>query len=425
MTPEPAPEAASRTRKVLYFILLAIGGGTIFKAMYLREVFYYPWNEFFGLNNTQSGLLMSWLGLVGIVSGAVAGIIVDRIPSPRGILSFAYLAMAALAFWQSLKPSYETMFLIVGLMSFVGNGLFLVSMAKMARLLAGRDQQGRFFGFLESGRGIAGTLLTAIAVAAVSANQSSLGIEFILRMDASVYLALGLATWFLLPAGFQHIADAPPKRVSDLIAMLRTWKLWVAALIVACTIFLYQGAAYLVPYLTDAYGMTESQAAIVGMIRAYFLAFLFSPIAGFLCDKVGSALTVMRALFVAAGTITASFIVVPKNATFLVLLIGLVLILGALTFGLRGIMYAQVEEIGIPKEYTGTAMGLIICIGFSPEAYIHLAFGSLLDSQGLDAYPTMFATTAAVLALGALACTVLLRAIRVPAHHRREVHESA
>ena len=54
--------------KFLFFILLAVGGGTIFKAMYLREVFYYPWNNFFGLNNTQSGILMSWLGFVGIIS---------------------------------------------------------------------------------------------------------------------------------------------------------------------------------------------------------------------------------------------------------------------------------------------------------------------------------------------------------------------
>ena len=32
--------------KFLFFILLAVGGGTISKAMYLREVFYYPWNNF-------------------------------------------------------------------------------------------------------------------------------------------------------------------------------------------------------------------------------------------------------------------------------------------------------------------------------------------------------------------------------------------
>ena len=77
--------------------------------------------------------------------------------------------------------------------------------------------------------------------------------------------------------------------------------------------------------------------------------------------------------------IAASFIIVPHESFYLPLLIGLVLILGGLTFGLRGIMYAQVNEINIPKAYTGTAMGFLICLGFSPEAYVHIIFGFLMD----------------------------------------------
>ena len=69
----------SNFKKWFLVLLLAVGGGTIFKSMYLREVFYYPWNEFMGVDNTQSGILMSWLGLVGIIAGAIAGVIVDKI----------------------------------------------------------------------------------------------------------------------------------------------------------------------------------------------------------------------------------------------------------------------------------------------------------------------------------------------------------
>ncbi|MDF6156106.1 MFS transporter, partial [Escherichia coli] len=94
---------------------------------------------------------------------------------------------------------------------------------------------------------------------------------------------------------------------------------------------------------------------------------------------------------------------------FLILLITLVLLLGALTFGMRGIMYAQVNEIRIPKEFTGTAMGILICIGFSPEAYVHLIFGYLLDTYKEFAYTLMFATIAAVLFAGALCSGLLYR----------------
>ena len=398
--------------KFLFFILLAVGGGTIFKAMYLREVFYYPWNNFFGLNNTQSGILMSWLGFVGIISGAIAGIIVDKFKNPKTILAFAYISMSLLAIWQSFRPVYELQFVIIGCMSFVGNGLFLVSMTKIARLIASDNEQGRYFGFLESGRGIAGTLLTLIAVGIVSAYESeALSIGFILRFDACVYFVLGIVSYIYFPSGVSIIENAEPKKVSDLLTMLKCERLWLAALVVASIIFIYQSASYLVPYLTDAYGMEADSAAIVGMIRAYFLAFVVAPFAGIVADKVGSALKVMAAFLFIGSIIAASFIIVPHESFYLPLLIGLVLILGGLTFGLRGIMYAQVNEINIPKAYTGTAMGFLICLGFSPEAYVHIIFGFLMDKLHENAYPVMFVTMAAVMLFGALICMILRRGV--------------
>ncbi|SUH01343.1 putative membrane protein [Salmonella enterica subsp. enterica] len=103
--------------------------------------------------------------------------------------------------------------------------------------------------------------------------------------------------------------------------------------------------------------MTPDQTAVIGMIRAYFLAFIISPFAGLLADKIGSSLKVMASFFILGALITASFIFIPHDSRFLILLITLVLLLGALTFGMRGIMYAQVNEIRIPKVFTGTAMG--------------------------------------------------------------------
>ena len=399
--------------KFLFFILLAVGGGTIFKAMYLREVFYYPWNNFFSLNNTESGILMSWLGFVGIISGAISGIIVDKFKNPKGILAFAYFAMAILAIWQSFKPSFDLMFIIIGGMSFVGNGLFLVSMAKIARLLASDNEQGRYFGFLESGRGIAGTVLTLIAIAIVSSFESeSLSIGFILRFDACIYIVLGIVSYLYFPQGVGVIENAEPKKISDLLTMLKCKRLWLADIAVASIIFIYQGASYLVPYLTDAYGMQADTAAIVGMIRAYFLAFVIAPFAGIIADKIGSALKLMAIFLITGTVISLSFTIVPHQNVFLPLLIGLVLILGGLTFGLRGIMYAQISEIKIPKEYTGTAMGFLICLGFSPEAYVHIIFGYLMDTMGDKAYPIMFVTMGAVLLLGGIICIYLYKNVK-------------
>lgn len=86
----------------------------------------------------------------------------------------------------------------------------------------------------------------------------------------------------------------------------------------------------------------------------------------------------MASFFTLGALITASFIFIPHDSHFLILLITLVLLLGALTFGMRGIMYAQVNEIRIPKEFTGTAMGILICIGFSPKLMSTLSSDTFL-----------------------------------------------
>ena len=70
-------------------------------------------------------------------------------------------------------------------------------------------------------------------------------------------------------------------------------------------------------------------------------------------------------------------------------------------------MYAQVSELRIPKEYTGTAMGFLLFVGFSPEAFVHIIFGHLLDVMHNDAYPLIFISMAIVMALGCGICIVL------------------
>lgn len=44
------------------FIVLVIGGGTVFKLSSLKDAFYVPMQEFMNLSNTQIGLALSVYG---------------------------------------------------------------------------------------------------------------------------------------------------------------------------------------------------------------------------------------------------------------------------------------------------------------------------------------------------------------------------
>ena len=47
-------------------------------------------------------------------------------------------------------------------------------------------------------------------------------------------------------------------------------------------------------------------------------------------------------------------------------------------FALRGIYFALLEESGTPRELTGTAVGVICFVGFTPEIFMPLVTGWLI-----------------------------------------------
>ena len=394
-------------------ILLAIGGGTIFKSLYLREMLYYPWNEFMGVDNTQSGLLMSWLGLVGVLAGSFAGVIVDKINNTRLVIAGTFLVMGLATLWQSTAPSLPVQYVIIGILSTFANGFFLVSMVRATRLIGDAESQGKMFGFLESGRGIAGSLVSAVAIYIVAQASSDIeGVANILYAYGFLYIGLGVMMWFCIPkTKDEEKSDEKKEKLSigDVLSIAKVKEVWLAAFAVFATICFYQGSSYLVPYLTDAYGMSTDQAAIVGMIRAYVLAIFLAPIAGILVDKVGSAIKVMKFLFIVGALCTGLFLVIPQKPEVVWFMIAALLVAGSINFALRGVMYAQLEEIKVPKHLTGTVTGIVLTIGFSPEIFIHAVFGYWLDTYQLEGYNYMFIFMTTLFALAAFSSAYLYK----------------
>lgn len=62
----------------LLYIVLVIGGGTVFKLSSLKDAFYVPMQEFMNLSNTQIGLALSVYGIVQTVGNFASIYIADR-----------------------------------------------------------------------------------------------------------------------------------------------------------------------------------------------------------------------------------------------------------------------------------------------------------------------------------------------------------
>jgi len=79
-------------------------------------------------------------------------------------------------------------------------------------------------------------------------------------------------------------------------------------------------------------------------------------------------------------------------------------------FALRGVYFATFEEVGIPLAVTGTVTGVVSVIGYTPDIFIPLTGGALLDKfPGALGYRYFFLVISGLCFLGLLAALVIAR----------------
>ena len=73
------------------------------------------------------------------------------------------------------------------------------------------------------------------------------------------------------------------------------------------------------------------------------------------------------------------------------LIIGNIFITLFAVFALRGIYFALLEETRTPRHITGTSVGMISFIGFTPDIFFAAIAGRILDAApGVEGYSRMF-----------------------------------
>ena len=80
-------------------------------------------------------------------------------------------------------------------------------------------------------------------------------------------------------------------------------------------------------------------------------------------------------------------------------------------FALRGLYFAIMGEADIPLAYTGSAVGLVSMLGYTPDIFMGPAMGVLLDgSPGETGHQHVFMLLAAFSLLG-LGAAIIFRKI--------------
>ncbi|MGW9684133.1 MFS transporter [Flagellimonas sp. 2504JD1-5] len=385
-----------------FLLLLILAGESVFILPFvLSRVFRPTVLEVFGLDNVQLGLCFSVYGIVALISYLFGGPLADKFP-PRKLIAVALWMTALGGLVYATFPSYNTLKILYGYWGFTTIFLFWAPMIKATRVWGGNTSQGKAFGFLDGGRGLVGALFGAMGVLIFSffitseisrANDLEIKAAFeqVILVSSGIVAFVGLLVWFFMKMDRQREKEIVLDKitVSQIKEVSRLPSVWLLMIIILCAYVGYKITDVFSLYAQDVMLYDQVESAQVGTFLL-FVRPVIGVLIGVLADRtqttfwlfVSFVVSFFGALLFATGIIS--------NSTTLLFFIS-ILIVAAGVYAARSLYFAVMKEGKIPLILTGTAVGLISLIGYTPDIFAGPAMGYLLDnSPGIEGHQHVF-----------------------------------
>ncbi len=404
-------------RLLVIFCLILAGEAVFALPFHVPRFFRATVLEVFGFSNTDLGDVFAIYGITAMLAYFPGGIIADRF-SPHRLLGVSLIATAAGGLYMATIPGLVGMSILFAYWGVTSILLFWAALIRSTREWGGEVLQGRAFGILDGGRGLVAAGLASIAVIIFkTAFDGELGpadptarpaaLVAVIYFYTAMTFAAGVVTWLLVPDMGRPPGAARSSPVSNIREVLRQDVVWIQALIVICAYCGYKGLDNYALYGVEVLGMNEVQAAKFTAASAYIRP-IAAVAAGILADRF-SAGRLMAGIFLVLcasyGYLGFTAPLPGANG----LLFATIFISFAGVYALRGVYFALLQETRVPASMTGTAVGLISLVGYTPDVFFAAVGGRLLDnSPGLPGHQHYFMLLGAIMALGMVTIGILM-----------------
>ena len=363
-------------------IILVLGGSFVYALPYFRYYYYDAFLATFQINNTQMGNLQSAYGVFAILSYFPGGWLADRV-SARKLLTFSMVTTGLLGLWLWTIPSYSITLFIHAAWGVTTILTFWPPMIKAVRMLAAANEQGKAFGFMESGRGISNALHMSAAVAIFgyfSAKTTELaGLQGVMMGYGVICILVGVLIFLMLKDNPQEISTKKGSSKEVLIQVLKMPHTWLIVVIMFCSYSMNMSFYYITPYSTQIFKASAVFGAAIGVLSQYVRP-VGSAGAGILGDIFNSS-KIIAIGFVLMITGLVGLILVPGEGTMtLVILIGSSIFIYISMYAIQALHYALLEEGDYPLAISGTAVGVVATLGYLPEIIAPQIAGRILDA---------------------------------------------
>ena len=361
----------SKARKYLTIIALGLAGGSIYFIPYVKYVFYDAQLAAMGINNTQSGLLLTMYTIGNMVLYIPGGYLADKVSTKKALI-ISLVATSVLTWVYAFSLNFVVSMIIWLGLSFSTAFVFWSALMKAVRIVGTEEEQGFMYGLYYACNGIAAALTSFISLYAYNTAGEDIKSGFVRGVNASgvVVLIAAICLVFLMKedAGKVTTESDDDKISLPMVGkVLKSPVVWILSIVILCGYGLKSSVSYFNPYLTEVVGVSAVNSGIFSIINNYLLL-LLAPVGGILADKVfKSTCKWLSVSFVILAVLFGGVLLIPSDISPMVASI-YTLLPGAVTMMMYGVVFSSVSEAGISRTMTGTVIGISSIIGYLPDS---------------------------------------------------------
>lgn len=291
--------------------------------------------------------------------------------------------------------------------------LFWAALIRSTRELGGDKFQGIAFGFLDGGRGLVSALIGSMTVVVFAyflpldvdsstLEQRTSALQKVIYFMVIFIGIVSVSVFFLLPAQKKLSEKSSDLNKQKVLSLISLPTIWLQALIIICAYVGYKSLSDFSLYAKEVLLFNDVQSAQVGSLMLWTRP-VAAVGAGFLALRFNSIKLIMLSfmLMLLGCLCFASGLITLNSYT---LFFSAMIATCSGVFALRGLYFAILKEANIPLTLTGTAVGFISLIGYTPDIFMGPLMGWLLDrNPGELGHRHLFMVLAAFTLIGLIA----------------------
>ena len=203
---------------------------------------------------------------------------------------------------------------------------------------------------------------------------------YVIYVASGIIVLIGFLVWFFMKTA-QTEQQINAERISweDVRQVLKLPSVWLLMVIILCGYVGYKITDIISQYAEEVMGYNQVDSATVGTILQFM-----RPTVGITFGLIAENLKITWLLFLSflltliGGLLFASGFI-ESHTTILFFMSVLVIACGV--YACRALYFGVMQVGQIPLGLTGTTVGLISLIGFTPDIFAGPAYGVLLDAN--------------------------------------------